>query len=135
MPGLERVGFPIAEIDEDGACTISKAENTGGLVTERTVKEQLLYEVHDPAAYLTPDVTADICAGRGGDRRPRPRANSRACAATRGPSALKVTVCHEGGWLAEGEISYAGPGAEARARLAGDVLRAAPRGTRSCAST
>src|SRR5689334_3871496 len=51
VPGLDRVGFPIAEISQDGSCIIGKADDTGGLVTERTVKEQLLYEVHDPAAY------------------------------------------------------------------------------------
>jgi hypothetical protein len=60
VPGLETVGFPIAEIDAQGRCTIGKADGTGGLVSEATVKEQLLYEVHDPAAYLTPDVVADI---------------------------------------------------------------------------
>src|SRR5260221_6525652 len=60
VPGLENVGFPIADIAPDASCVIGKADGTGGLVTERTVKEQLLYEVHDPAAYLTPDVTADI---------------------------------------------------------------------------
>jgi hypothetical protein len=122
VPDLDRVGFPIAEIDADGACVVTKADATGGLVTERTVKEQLLYEVHDPAAYLTPDVTADISDAEvrsmGGDRvalvgvRGHPR-----------PERLKVTVCFEGGWLAEGEISYAGAGAESRARLAADVLR------------
>lgn len=122
VPGLENVGFPIAELRADGACIIGKADATGGLVTEQTVKEQLLYEIHDPAAYLTPDVTADIGEARvradGPDRvellgvRGHPR-----------PDRLKVTVCLEGGWLGEAEISYAGPGAEARARLAGDVLR------------
>jgi len=122
VPGLEAVGFPIAEIDADGGCTIGKSDSTGGLVTEATVKEQLLYEVHDPGAYLTPDVVADISEAEvhslGRDRvmlrgvRGHPR-----------PSHYKVNVCHEGGWLAEGEISYAGPRAEARARLAADVLR------------
>ena len=122
VPGLARVGFPIAEIAADGSCTIGKADGTGGLVSEATVKEQLIYEVHDPAAYLTPDVIADISQAEvealGADRV--------ALRGVRGharPSHYKVNVCHEGGWLAEGEISYAGPRAEARARLAAEVLR------------
>jgi hypothetical protein len=122
VPGLESVGFPIGEIAADGSVRISKADGTGGLVTTRTVKEQLLYEVHDPAAYLTPDVTADIT-------RAEVREESRDVVRLSGvrgharPPSLKVNVCHEDGWLAEGEISYAGPGAEARARLAGEVLK------------
>jgi acyclic terpene utilization AtuA family protein len=119
---MENLGFPILEIDADGGAIVGKAEDTGGLVDARTVKEQLLYEIHDPAAYLTPDVTADISQAS-----VRELARDRvALEGVRGharPETLKVTVCHEGGWLAEGEISYAGPGAEARARLAADVLR------------
>ncbi|RZL94639.1 MAG: DUF1446 domain-containing protein [Variovorax sp.] len=122
VPGLAQVGFPIAEVESDGRCIVGKADATGGLVTEATVKEQLLYEVHDPAAYLTPDVVADIGEAEvhalGADRV--------ALTGVRGharPSHYKVNVCHEGGWLAEGEISYAGARAEGRARLAADVLR------------
>ncbi len=124
VPGLETVGFPIAEIDADGNCTIGKADGTGGLVSEATVKEQLLYEVHDPSAYLTPDVVADIAEA---EVKQQPGVADRvALSGVRGhtrPSHYKVNVCHEGGWLAEGEISYAGPRAEARARLAAEVLR------------
>lgn len=123
VPGLAAVGFPIAEIDADGRCTIGKADATGGLVSEATVKEQLLYEVHDPAAYLTPDVVADISEA---EVRAFPGEDRVAVSGVRGharPDRYKVNVCHEGGWLAEGEISYAGPRAEARARLAADVLR------------
>jgi hypothetical protein len=122
VPGLDDVGFPIAEIAADGSCVIGKADATGGLVTEATVKEQLLYEVHDPAAYLTPDVTADISQAEVRRVGPDRVALTGVTGHTR-PDRLKVTVCYEGGWLAEGEISYAGPGAEARARLAADVLR------------
>ena len=60
VPGLDDVGFPIAEIAADGSCIVTKAAAPAALVDCRTVKEQLLYEVHDPAAYLTPDVVADI---------------------------------------------------------------------------
>lgn len=122
VPGLARLGYPIAEIDADGHCTITKPPGTGGRIDLHTVKEQLLYEVHDPAAYLTPDVVADIGDAElhmdGIDRvrltgvRGHPR-----------PASLKANLCHETGWLAEGEISYAGARAEARARLAAEVLR------------
>ena len=122
-PASRTSAIPIAEIDADGHCTITKAAGTGGRIDAHTVKEQLLYEVHDPAAYLTPDVVADICAGA--RRRARAATASR-LDGVRGhprPATLKVNVCHEDGWLAEGEISYAGPRAEARARLAAEVLR------------
>lgn len=117
----ESIGYPIAEIDAEGGCIIGKAAG-GGLVDRRTVTEQLLYEVHDPAAYLTPDVIADISDASleelGGDR---VRLNG-VTGHTR-PDKLKVTVCYDGGWLGEGEISYYGPNALARARLAGEIVR------------
>jgi len=121
VPGLVDCGFPIAEVGFDGGFTITKLPDTGGCVTTATVKEQLLYEVHDPATYLTPDVTADFSRiaieqlepdrvhVNGADGQPR-------------PDKLKVTVGFDGGFLAEGGISYAGPNAQARARLAGEVV-------------
>jgi hypothetical protein len=122
VPGMARLGYPIAEIDEQGHCIITKPAGTGGRVDEHTVKEQLLYEVHDPAAYLTPDAVADITAAQvhelGADRVRLDGVRGHARTGT-----LKVNVCFESGWLAEGEISYAGARAEARARLAADVLR------------
>ena len=127
VPGLANVGYPIAEIDADGHCTLTKPRGTGGRLDERTVKEQLLYEVHDPAAYLTPDVVADLTQARVVPLGPD-------CVRLEGvtghprPATLKVNVCFETGWLAEGEISYAGARAEARARLAADVLAERLRG-------
>jgi CheY-like chemotaxis protein len=123
VPGLANVGFPIAEIDADGGCIITKAGGTGGLVDEHTVKEQLLYELHDPAAYLTPDVTADISAATVTELA-RDRVQLAGVRGHPRPATLKANVFYRHGWLAEGEISYAGRGAEARARLAADVLRA-----------
>ncbi len=122
VPDLARLGYPIAEIDADGHCTVTKPEGTGGRIDERTVKEQLLYELHDPAAYLTPDVVADITAARAEQLGPD-RVRLTGVRGHARPPSLKVNVCFESGWFAEGEISYAGARAEARARLAGEVLR------------
>lgn len=122
VPGLENIGFPIAEIFDDGSCVISKADHTGGLVDCRTVIEQLLYEIHDPAAYITPDVVADITLAKveqiGPDRVRLSGVKGHARTST-----LKVLAYFDGGWLGEGEISYAGPNAEARARLAMQVMQ------------
>ena len=122
VPDVHAAGYPIAEIDADGGFVIGKADDTGGAVDARTVKEQLLYEVHDPARYLTPDVVADLSRASvqvlGPDRVAVHGIEGHAR-----PDELKVNVCHRGGWLAEAEISYAGVQAEARARLAADIVR------------
>ena len=121
VPDPHSIGFPIAEVTADGGVTIGKPADTGGLVNEATVKEQLLYEIHDPSSYLTPDVTLDMTGvavrADGLDRVAVFGARGRAR-----PERLKVTVSVDGGYIGEGEISYAGPNAIARARLALDVL-------------
>ena len=118
---LASIGFPIAEVESDGSACITKLENTGGLVSERTVKEQLLYEVHDPARYLTPDVTADFSqvtvSDEGGNR-----VRVSGGGGTPRPEQLKATVAFDGGFLAEAGISYAGLGAQERGRAAGEVV-------------
>lgn len=122
VPDMHCLGYPIAELDGDGTIVVGKARDTGGRVDEQTVKEQLLYEVHDPAGYLTPDVTADITqvkvATVGADRVRVEGVRGHAR-----PDLLKANVFMHGGWLAEAEISYAGLQAEARARLAADIVR------------
>jgi len=122
VPDLARLGFPIGEIGEDGSLIITKVADSGGAVTARTCKEQLLYEVHDPTRYIQPDVTADfshvkveevgkdrvrISGGRGTNR----------------PATLKVSVGYIDSYIGEGQISYAGPGALARGRLALEIVR------------
>jgi hypothetical protein len=122
VPDLERVGLPIAEVDASGAGLITKLADTGGLINRRTALEQLTYEVVDPGAYLTPDVSADFTAVRldevGTDR----IAISGGRGAAR-PAELKVSVGFRAGFRCEAEISYAGRNAVRRARLATDVLR------------
>ena len=121
VPGLARLGFPIAEVDADGTAVITKVAGSGGCVTAATCKEQLLYEIHDPAAYVTPDVVADFSTVRvtdlGGDRVRVEGAGGR-----RRPETLKVSVGQMDGWIGEGQISYAGHGAVARARLAAAIV-------------
>ena len=122
VENLARLGFPIGEVGEDGSLVITKVEGSGGAVTAQTCKEQLLYEVHDPVRYLQPDVTADfsqvtieevgkdrvrISGGRGSER----------------PATLKVSVGYVDSFIGEGQMSYAGPGALARGRLALDIVR------------
>jgi hypothetical protein len=121
-PDLHNVGFPIVELEACGSFAITKADATGGVVDARTVKEQLLYELHDPAAYLTPDVVADISEAEVEEVGENRVAVTGVCGHKR-PDTLKVTVCFAGGWLGEGEISYAGPNAEARARLAAEIIK------------
>ena len=121
VDGLARLGFPLAEIDVDGEAVITKVTGSGGRVSRATCTEQLIYEVHDPAAYLTPDVTADFSqvgfVEEGIDRVRAAGAGGRSR-----PEQLKVSVGYLDGWIGEGQMSYGGPGAVARAQLARDVV-------------
>ncbi|MDL2184451.1 DUF1446 domain-containing protein [Pseudomonas sp. ChxA] len=118
---LARLGFPLAEIDANGEAVITKVAGTGGRVSRATCTEQMIYEVHDPAAYLTPDVTADFSqvsfVEEGVDRVRAQNASGRAR-----PEQLKVSVGYLDGWIGEGQMSYGGPGAVARAELARDIV-------------
>lgn len=118
---LARLGFPIAEVSDDGDAVITKVAGSGGAVTERTCKEQLLYEIHDPARYLTPDVVADLSRVSVRQIAPDRVAVSGAGGHPR-PDTLKVSVGYIDGFIGEGQMSYAGPDALARARLALDIV-------------
>ena len=122
VPDLAHLGFPIAEVSEDGRAVITKVEGSGGCVTRATCAAQLLYEIENPASYLQPDVVADFSnvtlTQVGPDRVLIEGASGHPR-----PATLKVTVGHRDGFIGEGQISYAGPGAQARGELALDVLR------------
>jgi hypothetical protein len=126
-PGVKEVanlaacGYPIAEVQADGSAVITKLADTGGCVSTQTVKEQLLYEVHDPARYLTPDVTADFSRvdvqAAGVDRVKVSNAGG-----SKRPDTLKVTVGFDGGFQGEAGVSYAGPAAQERGQLAAEIV-------------
>lgn len=121
VPDLDRLGFPICEMYEDGSAYITKVEGSGGVVNLATCKEQMLYEIHDPSSYITPDCIVDFTNVEfievkencvkviGGKARPR-------------TSTYKVSVGYRNGFIGEGQISYGGPGALERAKLAADIV-------------
>ncbi len=121
VPDLSRLGFPLAEAAEDGTAVITKVRGSGGLVSVRTCKEQLLYEIHDPAAYLTPDVSADFSRIELKDCGADSVLVSGASGGPR-PEKLKVSLGIREGYIGEGEISFAGEGAYERARLAAQIV-------------
>lgn len=122
VPGLAHLGFPIAEISGDGAAIITKIAGSGGLITTATCKEQLLYEILDPAAYLQPDAVADI-RGVTFETTAPDRIRVQGGRGQARPDRLKVTLGYLDGYIGEGQMSYAGPGAVARGELALDILR------------
>lgn len=122
VPGVGHLGFPIAEVGADGSLVITKVESAGGMVTLATCKEQLLYEIHNPKTYFTPDVVADFTGVKmeqiGKDQ---VRVSGGAGAAKTG--LLKVSLGYVDSYIGEGQISYAGPGAVNRGRLALDIVK------------
>jgi hypothetical protein len=119
---MARIGFPFADVSSQGDLVLGKVEGSGGRLDEMTCKEQVLYEMHDPARYITPDCILDVTgvsfAQIGSDRvrvqgaRARPRTPT-----------YKVVVGYHDGWIGEGEVGYAGPNALARAQLAERIVR------------
>jgi Acyclic terpene utilisation family protein AtuA len=122
VAGLARLGFPIGEVGEDGSLVVTKVAGSGGAVTAQTCKEQLLYEVHDPTKYFQPDVVADFSQVKVEEIGPDRVRVSGGRGAKR-TDTLKVSVGYVDSYIGEGQISYAGPGALARGRLALEIVR------------
>jgi hypothetical protein len=122
VQNLASLGFPIGEVGEDGSVIVTKVAHAGGRVTEATCKEQLIYEIHDPTRYLQPDVVADFTGVRVTEEAPD-RVRVSGGRGTPRTDTLKVSVAYVDGYIGEGQISYGGPGAVERGRLALDVVR------------
>jgi len=122
VPSVGHLGFPIVEVAEDGSFIITKVAEAGGLVTPHTCAEQIIYEIHDPENYITPDVVADFkqvkftqidkdvvrVEGAAG----KPKTNT-----------LKVSIGYRDCYIGDGEISYGGPGCLERAKLALEIVK------------
>jgi hypothetical protein len=118
VPDLTNIGYPIAEVHRDGSCVITKPEGTGGLVSQGTVAEQLVYEIDDPRCYRTPDVDVDMTALALDDAGPN-RVGVRGASGRPPSDRLKVAAVYRDGWTASGFLAVAGRGAEAKAHAAG----------------
>jgi hypothetical protein len=122
IPDLANIGYPIAEVWENGEAIITKAPGTGGRVSFDTLREQLLYEVHDPRHYLTPDVDVDMTTLRMQEIGPD---SVRVTGATGrpAPQTLKIVAGYEDGYMGQAMIGYAWPDALAKAQLAAQILQ------------
>jgi hypothetical protein len=121
VPDLHDVGFPLAEVAPDGSALITKLPGSGGRVDRLTCTAQLLYELGDPTRYLQPDVVADFSRVRFTQAGPH-RVRAEGAGGSARPDTLKATLGYREGWIGEGQISYAGPGARERGELALQVL-------------
>lgn len=122
VPEPWALGFPFADVWEDGRVRIGKVAGSGGRIDRMTCTEQLLYEMHDPAAYVTPDCVLDVTELEFKEVGPDLVEVIGARAKPR-PDKLKVSVGYLEGFIGEGQISYAGINAVARGRLAGEIVR------------
>jgi len=122
VPGVGHLGFPIVEVKEDASFIITKVPEAGGMVTPHTCSEQIIYEIHDPENYITPDVVADfkmvkftqlekdVVKVEGATGKPK-------------TDTLKVSIGYRDCYIGDGEISYGGPGCMARAQLALEIVK------------
>jgi hypothetical protein len=127
IPEPANIGFPIVEVISDGTCVVTKPKHTGGVVNERTVKEQLLYEIGDPDNYLSPDVTVSFLSLQvREEKKDRVRVSG---ARGRSPtSSYKVSASYRDGFWAQGMMTIFGRNAVAKARRSGDVILKRVRG-------
>lgn len=122
VPDLSRLGFPFADVSADGSAVYGKVDGTGGRLDRRTVLEQLLYEIDDPRAYLTPDAIVDLSRVRVEEVGPDRVAVSGASSSGR-PDRLKVSVGVRDGFAAVASISYGGYKAMNRAAIAIEIIQ------------
>lgn len=122
VPNMENIGYLVAEVSEDGSAILTKPEQTGGRVSVDTLKEQFLYEIHDPSTYITPDVIADFSDVRfvqEGENRVR-------VSGVKGrpsPATLKAIMGYENGYMGQGLIGYSWPNAFSKAKKADEIIR------------
>ena len=115
------IGYPVLEVFADGSFVVTKHAGTGGTVTVRTVKEQLVYEMGDPRGYITPDVVADFATIRL-EQAGRDRVRVWGVKGRPAPASLKVSASYFDGWKASGTLIISAPEAAEKARAFADLF-------------
>ncbi len=121
VPNVDQIGFPIVEVDADGNCVVTKPRGSGGRVCRQTVKEQLVYEMGDPDAYLSPDVTASLLSLQLDDDGPD-RVRIGGARGRPAPPTYKVSATYQDGFWAQGHLTVFGADAVQKAQRAGQAV-------------
>jgi hypothetical protein len=122
IPDFLHLGYPIAEVCEDGSALLTKAPGTGGRVSFDTLRQQLLYEVHDPHAYVSPDVVLDMGTLRFQDEG-ADRVRLRGASGAPRPAKLKIVAGYADGWMGQGVIGFSWPDAYAKCEKSAEIIR------------
>ena len=122
IEGFETIGYPIAEMQENGEFIVTKPKGSGGKVTVETVKEQMLYEIHDPSAYITPDAIMDI-TGVTLEQTGKDEVKVSGVKGKKSPETLKVVMGFENGYMGQAIIGYSWPDARKKAETADRIIR------------
>lgn len=121
VPDLARVGYPIIEARANGEFAVTKHDGTGGLLTEDTVRHQLVYEMGDPNAYLTPDCIADFTSFQLTDTGDS-RVELKGVKGAPPTDTYKVSISYHDGWKATGQLTVSGPDALEKAKLCAQIV-------------
>lgn len=121
VPSFHNIGYPIIEMHKDGTFYVTKHARTGGLICEKSVKEQLVYEMGNPAQYISPDCVAFFDTIKVEEV----KANRVKISGVRGgpaPAMLKVSMSYEDGWKAAGEVLISGPNVRKKAAVVEEIF-------------
>lgn len=121
VKSFHNIGYPIIEMEESGEFTVTKHKSTGGLVSEKTVKEQLVYEMGDPTNYISPDGIARFDTIQLKDEGNN-RVRVFGIKGSPEPDFLKVSMAYEDGWKASGEVLVSGPDTVKKAETIADIF-------------
>lgn len=122
LPDLAEIGYPILEAEPDGSFVVTKHPGTGGRVNSHIVKEQMLYEIGDPARYITPDVIADFTTPKVEDAG-QDRVRVTGSRGGPAPEMLKVSISYHAGWKAVGTLVFSWPEAREKSMVAERIVR------------